>query len=266
MNDFITYKTSSPSGDLISFLAGIQQMHKETGKKGIVYQRLNMVGVGYADAIHPYSNQEGEPVAMTKEVFDMLVPLLRSQDYIEDYRIYNGEQIDMDFDLIRLERYTGQPNTSLARWYSYVFPQMSSDLSKPHLKIYGKKPNGKVVINFTQRYRNHIICYNFLREYQDKIIFAGIKKERDLFCEQWGLDIPLLQVNDFLELARIINNSLFFLGNASMCFQIAEALKVPRILETFPRMPNVIPTGENAFDYYGQSEVEFYFRKLINIK
>lgn len=86
MDNFITYKTSSPAGDLISFLAGIKQMHKETGKKGVVYQRLNMVGVGYAEAIHPYSNQEGEPVAMTKEGFNMLVPLLRSQDYIEDYK------------------------------------------------------------------------------------------------------------------------------------------------------------------------------------
>lgn len=264
MDDFITYKTSSPAGDLISFLAGIKQMYKETGKKGIVYQRLNMVGVGYADAIHPYINLEGEPVAMTRQVFDMLVPLLLSQEYIEDYRIYSGEKIDMDFDLIRLERYTGQPNTSLARWFTYVFPQMSSDLSKPHLKVYGGEQNNKAVLNFTQRYRNHIICYNFLVEYQDKIIFAGIKKERDLFCEHWGLDIPLLEVNNFLELAKVIKNSLFFAGNASMCFQIAEALKVPRILETFPRMPNVIPTGEYAYDYYTQSEVEFYFRKLIH--
>ena len=266
MDNFITYKTSSPAGDLISFLAGIKQMYKETGKKGIVYQRLEMVGMGYPDSIHPYQNQEGEPVCMTRQIFDMLVPLLRSQDYIEDYRVYNGETVDFNFDLIRLERYTGQPNTSLSRWYSYVFPEMASDLSEPSLTVYGGEKRNKIVVNFTQRYRSHIIDYHFLREYQNQIVFAGLKKEHEIFCNTWNLEIPLLVVNDFLELAKVINNSLFFAGNASMCFQIAEALKVPRILETFPRMPNVVPTGKFAYDFYHQDAVEFYFRKLINKK
>ena len=262
--DFIKYKSSSPAGDLISFLAGIKQMYHDTGKKGIIYQRLNMVGIGYSDSIHPYSNSEGEPVCMTKEVFDMLSPLILSQEYIEGFLVYTGEEVDFDFDLIRLERYTGQPNTSLSRWYSYVFPQMSSDLSLPSIELHGGELNNKVVINFTQRYRNHIIDYTFLREHENKIVFAGLKKERDLFCEHWGLNIPLLEVNDFLELAKVIKNSHFFMGNASMCFQIAEALKVPRILETFPRMPNVIPTGKMAYDFYAQSAVQYFFNKLLN--
>jgi hypothetical protein len=55
-----------------------------------------------------------------------------------------------------------------------------------------------------------------------------------------------------------------FLGNASMMFQIAEGLKIPRILETFQPMPNVIPFGKNGYDAYHQRAIELYVHKLFN--
>lgn len=260
----IAMKTSSPCGDVLSFLAGIRQMYKETGKKGILYQRLGMIGGGYPDSIHPYQNESGEPICMTKEVFDRLRPLLLSQEYIEDYVVYDGQEVFFDFDIIRLNVFTGQPKSSLNRWFNHAFPQMASDLSESWVDI-PYEENGKVLVNFTQRYRNHIISYAFLKKYKDKIVFAGLKNERDLFCEQHGLDIPLLEVKDFLELAKFIKGSKFFMSNASMGFQIAEATKTPRILETFPMMPNVIPIGKHAYDFYSQDEVQYYFDKLLNL-
>jgi hypothetical protein len=41
-------------------------------------------------------------------------------------------------------------------------------------------------------------------------------------------------------------------------------MKVPRILEVFPLMPNVIPIGEKAYDFYHQGAVEYYFKLLNN--
>lgn len=263
----IRYKTSSPAGDLISYMAGFRQIYKDTGRKAVIYQRLNMPGVSYADSVHPFQNDNGEPVCMNMYMFNMLSPLVLSQEYVDDFIIYDGQDIDWDMDLIRQERFTNQPRGSLGRWFNYVYPEMTSNLSDKWVNVHTDKENKyskKVIINFTERHRNHIISYFFLKEHQDKIIFAGIKKERDLFCEQWGLDIPLLQVNDFLELSKIIDSSLFFMGNQSFCFQVAEAMKVPRILELFPLMPNVIPIGDNAYDFYNQGAVEFYFNKLLN--
>jgi len=262
--EFITYRSSSPAGDCISFLAGIKKMWEDTGKKGIFYQRLGMQGVGYPDSIHPFLNGEDEPICMNKYMFDMLSPLICSQEYIEDFRVYDGGKVDFDFDKIRLERFTNQPFGGLNRWYTYVFPQMASDLSLPWIKIHGDYKSDKVLLNFTQRYRNPVINYYFLREHEKHLVFAGLKKERDLFCEQWGLDIPLLEVKDFFELGKHINGCRMFLGNASMCYQIAEALKVPRILETFQRMPNVIPMGKDGYDFYAQSSLEYRFTKLLN--
>lgn len=276
MEEFIRYKTSSPAGDLISFLAGVKQMYSKTGKKGVIYQRLNMPGVAYSDSIHPFQNEEGAPICMPRVMFDMLRPLICSQEYVEDYRLFTGEEVDFDFDLIRQERFTNQPKGSLNRWYSYVFPEMASDLSKRWIQLYGEAvtyqewkekrsdPNLKVVLNFTLRKRNHIIHYNWLKPYQDRLIFAGLQKERDWFCREWDLDIPLLQVDDFLQLAQHIANAKFFLGNESMCFQIAEAMKAPRILEAFPMMPTNIPIGEDGYDFYHQTAVQYYFHKLFN--
>lgn len=263
----IRYRTSSPAGDLISFLAGIKKMYEDTGSKGIVYQRVGMPGVSYSDSIHPFENEEKEPVTMNRYMFDMLQPLLKSQPYIEDFIEHRGEEVDFDFDLIRMERYTNQPHASLNRWFNYVFPQMASDLSKKWLLFEESpfnthKPFG--ILNFTQRHRNHFVNYFFLKPHQEHLVFAGLQKERDIFCRTWDLDIPLLQVDNFLDLAKAINGCRFFMGNASMCFQIAEATKCKRMLEIFPVMPNVIPIGEYALDYYHQGAAEYYFNQLIN--
>lgn len=268
MSNFLKYKTSSPAGDLISFLSGIKKMWEETGKRGVIYQRIGMQGISYDGSIHPFENEYGEAICMSQYMFDMLFPLIKSQEYIEDFLPYSGEDVDVDFDLIRLQHYTNQPKGSLNRWFNYAFPQMASDLSKKWLILPDtiKKvmpAYGKVVINFTQRHRNHLINYFFLKKYQDQLLFVGLQKERDLFCKTWDLDIAKLDVNDFYDLGQQLKSCKFFLGNQSFCFQLAESMKIPRILELFTMMPNVIPVGENAFDFYHQGAVEYYFEKLL---
>lgn len=265
MEKFIRYKTSSPSGDLLSFLAGIKEIHSQTGERAIIYQRLNMIGVGVPGASHAYQNDQGDDICFSQYAFDMMRPLLLAQEYIEDFVVYNGQEYDTDMDQLRNQIFTNQPRGCLNRYPALVFPQMATDLSKPWLAVEGKgRQEEKVVINITERYRNHFVSYFFLKEYPGQLVFAGLPKERDLFCKEWDLDIPLLQVDNFHELAKEIASCKFFLGNASMCFQIAEALKVPRILEIFQLIPNVIPVGEHAYDFYHQGAVEFYFHKLFN--
>jgi len=261
----ITYKTSSPAGDFISFLAGVKKMYNDTGRKGVIYHRLNMIGGSYDGSIHPYENENQEPLCFTQYAFEMMKPLVLSQEYIEDYLVFSGQPFEVDFDRVRMEVFTNQPLGSLNRWFNYVFPQMASDLSKSWVNIQDGIVNNfqdKIVINFTQRHRNTFVNYFFLKEHESKIIFAGLQKERDSFCKEWNLDIPLLQVDNFYELAKAIKSCKFFMGNQSFCFQLAESLKTPRILEIFPRMPNVIPVGENGFDAYHTDAFIYYFNKL----
>src|SRR6185312_10478027 len=130
MSKFVTCKTSSPCGDLISFLAGLRQIWMDTGKKAIIYQALNVIGGSYIGAEQPYEDEKGNPVCFNQYTFDMIKPLILSQEYVEDFLEFEGQEIEFDFDLLRQGRFTNQPLGSLNRYPGYVFPQMITDLSK----------------------------------------------------------------------------------------------------------------------------------------
>ena len=56
-----------------------------------------------------------------------------------------------------------------------------------------------------------------------------------------------------------------FIGNLSFGYALAEALKVPRLLESGPNFPLVYPNGKNGYDFYFQSHFErFSFKNYIN--
>lgn len=263
----IKFKNSSPAGDLMAMLAGIKTICDQKASKAIIYQRLDVAGIGYEGAIHPFKNEIGDEVMMNEYMFNMLKPLLENQYYIEKYEIYNGQEYDLDLDKVRMQIFTNQPLGSINRWIFYVYPQMSCDLSERWVKAERFSDtnyiSNKLIINFTFRYRNTIIDYNFLKGYQNRIVFAGLKEEKDFFCKQWGLDIPHFDVFDFKHLADTFVSAKGFLGNQSFCYQLAEALKIPRILELSPAIPNVIPTGDKAYDFYHQEAVEYYVEKIL---
>lgn len=261
MSKNIKVKTSSPSGDLISFLSGFKKLYQEFGDKILLYHNLNVIGESYEGSTSAYLNKNNLPVMFNEYTFDMMKPLLTSQEYIEDYQVYEGETVDFDMDKIRQEIFTNQPKGSLNRWFFYAFPEMANDLSKPWIKV-DPVYHDKIIINFTFRHRNPWVNYFFIKEYQDRIVFAGLESEHKQFCEQFNLEMDYLEVNNFNELAQGIAGCKFFMGNQSFCFQLAEALKVPRLLEVFPIIPNVIPVGENAYDAYHQGAIEYYFKKL----
>lgn len=262
----LSIKTSSPCGDLISYLAGIRRLCIDRSQMAVIYQRIGMPGSGYPGAVHPFQDEFGQDICFTQNMFEMVKPLLLEQDYIWGYEVFEGQPIDIDMDKIRMEIYTNQPKGSLNRWPFYAFPQMTCDLSRPWIAIKRKIAalSDKIVINFTQRYRNHTITYFFLKKYEERIIFVGLPKEYDLFCKQWSLNIYYQKVKDFLELGEIIASCKFFCGNQSMAYQIAESLKVKRVLELFPMMPNVIPQGPGGNDFYHQQALEHFFEKLTN--
>ena len=63
-------------------------------------------------------------------------------------------------------------------------------------------------------------------------------------------------------MAEIIKASKFFVGNEGIGYAIAEALKVPRLLEASPDFPVIFPIGEKSFDFYHQIHFEKFFKEL----
>lgn len=254
------------AGDCIAAMAGIKHMYDTTGKKTIWIQRLNMPGEYYPGAIHPVKmdGNENVQVTMNSTQFKLLKPLLESQPYIHHCEEFEGQKYDIWYDKFREGDFTTAPFGSLARWGFYTNPAFACDLSKSWIKVPKVKGyENKVIVNFTQRYRNPMITYFFLKNYDSEIIFAGTKGEHELFCAQNKLDIPYLEIENFYQYAQILRSCRFFLGNQSMAWNICEAIKTPRILETFRSASNCIPIGEHAYDFLHQGALEFYFQKLM---
>lgn len=265
--EFLTLKHSMPCGDLLSILPGLKKVWEDTGKKWIIYQRVNL-GYGdmygaYPGAVYSIKNEAGVPVTMNKATFVALKPLLLHQEYIHDFQEWHGEQVDYDFDLLR-QMDTTMPYNSINRWPWYIWPEMACDLSVPWFNEMGVFKKEKILINRTQRYNNMLISYSFLKKYENDVVFIGLPEEHKLFCEQNGLNIHRFHGDNFHEIALAMDYCRMFIGNQSACFQIAEGLKIPRLLECCKQMPNVIGSGPGFYDFINQRSLEYYFEKLYN--
>lgn len=266
----IKYLHSMPCGDLLSLLPGFKQIHESTGHKTIIYQRIDhpygLYGGAYLGAKYSIANDQGEPVTMNRMVLNAVRPLLLSQSYIEDFKDWESEQYDYNLDALREQPVT-TPYGAINRWMFYVWPETATDLSKEWLTIPYKidqRVIGKILINRTERYNNSLISYNFLKQYEDKILFVGLPKEHEIFCKQNKLDVPRLEAVDYLEIAIALYNCKFYIGGQSSVWQVAEGLKIPRVLEVCRDIPNVIGSGPGFYDFLTQKSLEYYTAKLFN--
>jgi hypothetical protein len=263
----VKFLHSVNAGDCLSIMAGLQHLYQNTGKKSILYQRLNMPG-NYFGQDHPLK-KDGVMVTMTEKQFELLKPLVEAQEYIHSFEIFEGQKYDYSFDKMREGNPCNIPYGIISRWAFLTLPALSCDTSKPWIKTteipFENKYKGWTVVNFTSRYRNHLISYYTLKQY-DNIIFSGTKGEHEVFCKENNLDIPYLEINNFLELAIVLKESKFVLCNQSMIWNICDAGKFPRLLELSPHAPNCFPQGENGWEFINQSSLEFYLDRLMNNK
>lgn len=266
--EFARFKHLANCGDLIASMPAIKKYYELTGKKVIVCQQLNVPAQYPIGSKHPVVDDVGTYVCMNKKMLDMITPLLLSQEYIGGVEEYVGQPVDIDIDVIRQKCFVNMPFGAIQSWVMLAYPDLAYDLSKSWIDVpyvQSAKSNGKIIINFTDRYRNNIATYFFLKEYQDHLLFAGTEKERKDFCEHWKLDIPALNIDNFNQLAILIKACRFFLGNQSMCWNLAEAMKTPRVLELSLTAPNCMPfIGEDSYGFFHQVAVEHYFKLLFN--
>lgn len=263
-------KNSYNSGDLITFLAGLNALYQRTGTKSIIYQVLDLPAFYYDGAEHPIKNSEGTPVCMNNQVFEMMRPLLLTQDYIEDYVVFEGQHIDINFDDTRDRKKIPIPYGNIHHWAFFIAPELACDLSKAWISNRGfyskkisKKNKGKLIINRTSRYHNVYIHYFFLNEYEERAVFVGTDDECADFNKKWGLKIKHSPVSNFAELAATIHSGVGFLGNQSFCWHLADAMKVPRVLEYCPQFPNCHPTGANGYAFLYQEALELYVKQIF---
>lgn len=251
-------------GDTWSAIPAMREYCRNTGNKIILYLKKDQPAEYYEGATHPTKNAEGEMVCLNQAMIDMMIPLLKEQDFIEDARTWNEEKIDVDMNGIRHTN-VGMPALSINRWYFYSFPDLACDLSRKWLQVSMAEKNfakGKILIARTDRYTNQNADYSFIKPYEDDCLFIGTMREYNNFCMQFDLNIRKLNVVNFLEYAQAVDQSEFFISNQTQGYQICQGIFHPSILEACIYAPNVIPVGEDMYDFINQRGLEYYFHKL----
>ena len=176
----------------------------------------------------------------------MLYPLLESQRYIDKIEIFNNQDIDINFDLIR-----ELPINLLfdnAR-YGFHIAGVQVDLSKKFLEVEDHlNLKNKITILRSLRYQNPFINYGFLEKFENLYYLGTLDEYNHLKKELKNLEF--YECKNFLEMASIIKSSKVFIGNSSLGIDIADGLKTPRLLEASPYFPARQVHGENGFDFY----------------
>lgn len=248
----VSFKHSGHLGDIIYAIPTMFSLAVE--KKINLYLNINQTIE--LNEKHPLGN-----VSLNKKSISLLKPLLLAQPQFSLVEEYNSHKmIDYDLDLFR-EFPLGFDKGSISRWYFNVFAT-TYDLGKPWLSVSpDTSMNNKIVIARSIRYNAPLIDYSILNNY-DNLVFVGLPEEYEIM----KVSIPKLKyqkTSDFMELASVIAGAKFFIGNQSSPFALAEALKVPRILESYYLCPNVIPEGPNAYEFSFQPQFEHLVKKLL---
>mgnify|MGYP001172401871 FL=1 len=246
----LNFHHSGHCGDIICSLPVIQELSK-THQCNLFINLNKKMPVPYYK--HPAGN-----VFIDNRIYALIEPLLKNQRYIKSVSIFKGEEIDIDLDLFR--EMPINLNFNSCRWFFHI-AGIQVDLTEPYLKVEEhNKLKNKIIVHRTFRYRNNFINYKFLSHFDD-LYFIGLKNEyEDLRKEVKKLHF--YECKDYLDMANIIFSSKFFIGNSSVAFPIAEALKVPRLLEACPEFPIMQPSGKDAYDFYYQPHFEKLFHYL----
>ncbi len=224
-----TFKHSGDLGDLWYSLPIIRYMGK-----GDIYL--------VADGLKS-TKVDGTASGLTESLIDMAKPLLEAQTYINQCNVWNNEDVDVDIDIFRRINLYGDINlcelilqNSGVPFSSNQHPWIECRKNKVASRVFARSP----------RYHNPNINYKEIyNAYNTDAVFVGLPKEHVMFQERFG-KIPYYPVNDFLEMAEVINGADLFIGNQSSPMAIAIGLGVNFIQEVCPNCPNCMFKRHNA--------------------
>jgi len=199
--------------------------------------------------------------------YDFLRTLLLSQPYILDvywYDIHN--KYLNEYDLRQYRKITkADPTLHLALCHAKIF-NVKINISDKWL--FGIEPkridNLDIIVNVSPRYHTDPISidYKILKDYENKILFVGKNSEFKNFYTNYDIKCEHYKCINALEIAQIIAGCKLFIGNQSLCFAVAEALKSNRVLEIYNKKPNCTPQSANGHTILNKELIEKYLNQI----
>ena len=198
----------------------------------------------------------------TRETAEALAALLRSQHWIDAVWFDRPEEATVNLDAGN-HTWVRHNSGDLARRFALLGREFHDPIDFTAPWLFGIEPDprakGKIVLFRSPRYRSDRLTYLSLLRCRDRLLFLGTAEEHEEFSTR-TFRCDYLPTQDFLEAARLIRGAALTIGNQTGLFAIAEALKVPRLLEISPTCPNVIMQGGWNRDLLSEEDLEAALR------
>jgi FkbM family methyltransferase len=210
----ISYLSGGKLGDFINQLSVISETFYDTGKKGILY--IYDSGSGFTFGV--------------KNTYNDTYNSITSQNFIQDYKIYNNEIININLSSWR-------NNHSVTNWYNIFKNNYNISWGK-HKWLSGTidpKWNNKTIINVTPyRFLSQNAIHKLTKivnaDISNCIFISNENEFYKYFCENTGINIAHYQLNSFDEILTIVHSCKnAYLGLSSIS-TIANALHKNHIL------------------------------------
>ena len=227
MSDTIIYISGGLLGDFIHQLSVINEKYLETGRKGVLYISGN-VGDMFRHGI--------------QRAYNDTYPIIIKQPYIQDYKIHNGEQYDINLSQWRKSSFLYKANWNSIFKHEYsvnwgTHPWLTSDKSvsiPAHI-------DGKVLFCCsTNRYPRHIDFQKLFDTYgKENIVFITQNMaEYDNFKRRTNITLQLWMPSTLEEFITAIDKSSLFIGNLSSPLTYAYALHKNNVTLLEPNNPD----------------------------
>ena len=184
-----------------------------------------------------------------------LLPLLKSQEYLETVELYKDQEYDCNYGL-HPEDVPVVVGTNLTEFHASKFNIEYDDrilhdttwLTVDKIED-DTLNNKKILINRTERYHGNENFYRYMLSSfsTEYFIFAGLKLEYDLFCKTFGVSIDFIETDSSIQLAQIIDSVPIFLGNESLICSIAKGLGKTCYVEYGRYAANYLFDRQNIF-------------------
>lgn len=201
-------------GDFIQSLSVICEQYYNTGSKGILY--ISEQGDIFRNGL--------------LKTYNDLYPVIIKQKYIQDFKIYEKQHIDID-----LVKWRYSPILMNNNWYNIYNSTYNIEWGKRKWfeSTYNELWSDKIVINTTNyRFPVSIDFFNTLDKDSDYVFISSDKSHFEFFMKYINNDRVILyyEFKSFDELVTIINSCKLFIGGFSAPLSIAHALHKDRII------------------------------------
>lgn len=238
--------------------------YHQSGKLGdfihsLVVCKFNYIKYGIRANL--YISVKGEMFETGLEyTYNELKDVLITQEWLNDFQIYNGETIDIDFTKVRKSDYLYKTN-----WLEIYFKEFCDGLMPPSDFKWIEVPKdskyeNSIIIN---RSLNHDYTKN--NEYE-RILSKHKDVDRYFICfeENQYHNFPykdkckLLKVDNLYEFFEKINSCKLYVGNLSAPTAIATSMNVPRLIELSSISPRDLDNVHYLRDTEYYSNVSFF--------